>query len=347
MIVDLRSDTLTRPSREMLDAMMTARVGDDVFGEDDTVKALEQQIATMFGMETALFCPSGTMANQIAIKCLTNPMEELITDQTAHVYRSESGGIPFHSAVSVRTLRGERGKITPALIAPEINVDSITAPRTSLVVLENTVNWGGGSYYTLAEISEIATLCHANALKLHLDGARIFNALTETGDLTINYGQFFDTISVCLSKGLGAPVGSVLMGNGELIKKARKIRKVMGGGMRQAGFLAAAGIYALDHNIGKLKADHHHARQLASALKGQYYVKSVMPVDTNIVIFEVAENYQTATLIRQLDRHGIKCLEFGKQRIRFVTYLDITQEMIDETIMVLNKLELPEKSSGN
>lgn len=265
-------------------------------------------------------------------------MEELITDQTAHVYRSESGGIPFHSAVSVRTLRGERGKITPELIEPEINVDSITAPKTSLVVLENTVNWGGGSYYTLAEISQVADLCNNRGLKLHLDGARVFNALTETDDSAAAYGQYFDTISVCLSKGLGAPVGSVLMGSNDLIKKARKIRKVMGGGMRQAGYLAAAGIYALDHNIGKLGMDHQHARQLAEALQGKSYVKQVMPVDTNIVIFEIADEYRTADVINQLNKHGVKCLEFGRQRIRFVTYLDITPKMIDYTASVLNKL---------
>lgn len=339
MIVDLRSDTLTRPGAAMLDAMRNARVGDDVFGEDDTVKALEQKISAMFGMEAGLFCPSGTMANQIAIKCLTHPMEELITDQTAHVYRSESGGIPFHSAVSVRTVRGERGKITPELIEPEINVDSITAPKTSLVVLENTVNWGGGSYYWLAEISQIADFCRTKGLKLHLDGARVFNAMAETGDLAIHYGPFFDTISVCLSKGLGAPVGSVLMGSNELIKKARKVRKVMGGGMRQAGHLAAAGIYALDHNISKLQIDHQHARQLAGGLEGKSYVKNVMPVDTNIVIFEVADRYRGADLITKLDKHGVKCLEFGRQRIRFVTHLDIAPEMIDYVIAVLDNLD--------
>ena len=338
MTVDLRSDTLSLPSEAMRHAMANAVVGDDVFGEDDTVNALEQQAAALFGMEAGLFCPSGTMANQIAIKCLTNPLEEIITDQTAHVYRSETGGIPFHSAVSVRTLCGHRGKITPALIEPEINGNSITAPKTTLVVLENTVNWGGGSYYTQAEIAEVSALCTTNGLKLHLDGARVFNALAETGEQAKDYGRFCDTISICLSKGLGAPVGSVLLGSNALIHNARRIRKVMGGGMRQAGFLAAAGIHALNHHVDRLKTDHVHARQLGKALQGKPFVKRVMPVDTNIVIFEVADGYQVADLIRQFDNHQVKCLEFGRQRIRFVTYLDITQEMINHVISVFNSI---------
>ena len=338
MVVDLRSDTLSMPGEAMRNAMFSARVGDDVFGEDDTVLALERQAAALFGMEAGVFCPSGTMANQIAIKCLTNPLEEVITDRTAHVYRSESGGIPFHSAVSVRTLCGNRGRITPALIVPEINVDSITAPKTSLVVIENTVNWGGGSYYTLAEIAEISALCRAEGLKLHLDGARVFNALAETGDQAKGYGPLLDTMSVCLSKGLGAPVGSVLLGSEAVMGRARRIRKVMGGGMRQAGFLAAAGIYALNHNVGRLKTDHDHARMLGAALQGKPFVKAVMPVDTNIVIFEVADGYRAADLIGLLGRHGVKCLEFGKQRIRFVTYLDITAEMIRYVAGVLDMI---------
>ncbi|RYG12689.1 MAG: threonine aldolase, partial [Chitinophagaceae bacterium] len=248
-IIDLRSDTVTKPTAGMLDAMMHARVGDDVFGEDETVDLLENKLAGIFNMGAGLFCPSGTMTNQIAIKCFTQPMDEVICDQTAHVYRYEGGGIAYNSMASTRLLYGERGILTPELIEPEINADNIHYPHSTLVVLENTVNKGGGACYKLSNIEPIHNLCNIKGLKLHLDGARIFNALTFTGDEARDYGKYFDGISVCLSKGLGAPVGSVLLGDKETIAKARRIRKVFGGGMRQAGFLAAAGIYALDNNV--------------------------------------------------------------------------------------------------
>jgi threonine aldolase len=264
--IDLRSDTVTKPTPGMLDAMMAAKVGDDVYGEDETVTALEHKLAAMFHMEAGLFCPSGTMTNQIAIKCFTQPMDEVICDQTAHVYRYEGGGIAYHSMASVRLLYGDRGILTPELIEPEINQDNIHYPNTSLVTLENTVNKGGGVCYRLEQIQPIHTLCNIKGLKLHLDGARIFNALVATGDKAKAYGQYFDGISVCLSKGLGAPVGSVLLGSKETIQKAVKIRKAFGGGMRQAGFLAAAGIYALDHHVDRLSIDHRHAAELANAL---------------------------------------------------------------------------------
>src|SRR5882762_269396 len=288
MIVDLRSDTVTKPTPGMLEAMFNAKVGDDVFGEDETINELEKKAAAIFGMEAGLFCPSGTMTNQIAIKCFTQPLDELITDQTAHVYRYEGGGIAFNSGVSTRLLNGYRGIITAEMIEPEINADNIHYPHTSLVVLENTVNKGGGSCYTLDQIKPIAELCKAKDLKLHLDGARIFNALIHTGDSAADYGKYFDGISVCLSKGLGAPVGSVFLADKTTIKYARRIRKVFGGGMRQAGFLAAAGIYALDHHITRLKDDHHRAKELGKALARQPFVKAMMPVDTNIVIFELS-----------------------------------------------------------
>jgi threonine aldolase len=339
MIVDLRSDTVTRPSSGMLDAMMSAKVGDDVFGEDETVNALEAKVARLFGMEAGLFCPSGTMTNQVAIKCLTQPMDEIIADESAHVYRSEAGGIAFHSAASVRLLRGDRGRLTPELIEPEINPDNVHNPKTSLVVLENTVNRGGGSCYTLNQIEPIYHLCRLKNLNLHLDGARIFNALTETGDDPLKYGHIFNTISTCLSKGLGAPVGSVLLGSKETINKARRIRKVFGGGMRQAGFLAAAGIYALDNNIQRLKEDHYHAKQLAEVVKEQSYVKSLMTADTNIIIFELADHFKAVDFIAKLNQHGIKCAEFGRQKIRFVTHLDIKPEMVDYTIEILRHLK--------
>lgn len=338
MIVDLRSDTVTKPGKGMLDAMMSAKVGDDVFEEDETVQALERKVAAIFGMEEGLFCPSGTMTNQIAIKSLTQPMDEVIMDETAHVYRSEGGGIAFNSGASVRLLQGDRGRLTPELIEPHINTENVHLARTSLVVLENTVNFGGGSYYALSRIEPIAHLCKLKSLDLHLDGARVFNALTETKDQPVKYGHFFNTISICLSKGLGAPVGSVLLGNKETVHQARRIRKVLGGGMRQAGFLAAAGIYALDNNIKRLKDDHLHAKKIAEALKEQSYIKSIMPVDTNIIIFELTDQYKAADFISKLAQQGIKCLEFGKQRIRFVTHLDISQEMVDHTINTLRHL---------
>src|SRR3984885_13716405 len=277
MIVDLRSDTVTKPTPGMMEAMMNAKVGDDVFGEDPTINELEQKAAAIFGKEAGLFCPSGTMTNQIGIKCFTQPLDELIADQTAHVYRYEGGGIAFNSSVSTRLLNGERGIITAGMIEPEINAINVHFPHTSLVVLENSANRGGGSCYTLEDIKPIAALCKTKGLKLHLDGARIFNALTKTGDKAADYGQYFDGISVCLSKGLGAPVGSVFLADKETIKYARRIRKVFGGGMRQAGFLAAAGIYALDHHVERLKVDHVHAQILAEALRNCPAVREVLP----------------------------------------------------------------------
>ncbi|MGN7986787.1 threonine aldolase family protein [Pedobacter sp. 22226] len=332
--LDFRSDTVTKPTAGMLDAMMTAKVGDDVFGEDETVHALETKLASTFNMEAGLFCPSGTMTNQIAIKCFTQPMDEVICDQTAHVYRYEIGGIAFHSAASVRLLHGERGILTPELIEPEINEDNIHYPNSSLVVLENTVNKGGGSCYTLSQIAPIHHLCNIKGLKLHLDGARIFNALTATGDQASEYGKYFDGISVCLSKGLGAPVGSVLLGTKQMIHKARKIRKAFGGGMRQAGFLAAAGIYALDNHVDRLKEDHAHAQVLANALATANYVKSVMPVETNIVIFEV-EKGSAEKIVNQLKEKGLHCNTTSASTIRLVTHLDLSPEMIDEAIEII------------
>lgn len=320
----------------MLEAMWSAKVGDDVFGEDETINALEQKAATMFGMEAGLFCPSGTMTNQIAIKCFTQPLDELIADQTAHVYRYEGGGIAFNSGVSTRLLDGYRGIITPEMIEPEINAENIHYPHTSLVVLENTVNKGGGSCYTLDNIAPIAQLCQAKGLKLHLDGARVFNALAHTGDKAAEYGQYFDGISVCLSKGLGAPVGSVLLADQATIKYARRIRKVMGGGMRQAGFLAAAAIYALDHHVERLKIDHAHARILNEELSKQNWVANVMPVETNIVLFDTVE--PASIVLAKLAAKGIKASDTAKHRIRFVTHLDVHADQVEYVVGVLKDL---------
>ncbi|TSD67155.1 aminotransferase class I/II-fold pyridoxal phosphate-dependent enzyme [Inquilinus sp. KBS0705] len=334
--VDLRSDTVTKPTPGMLEAMWSAKVGDDVFGEDETVNALEQKTADIFGMEAGIFCPSGTMTNQIAIKCFTQPLDELIADQTAHVYRYEGGGIAFNSGVSTRLLNGYRGILTPEMIEPEINAENIHYPHTSLVVLENTVNKGGGACYTINQIKPIAQLCHDKDLILHLDGARIFNALAHTGDSAKEYGKYFNGISVCLSKGLGAPVGSVLLGDKATIKKARRLRKVFGGGMRQAGFLAAAGIYALDHHVERLKVDHAHAAILGEELGKCNWVSSVMPVETNIVLFDTIE--PTAAVLHKLADKGIKASDTGPNRIRFVTHLDVHSDQVEYVVATLKSL---------
>lgn len=336
--IDFRSDTVTKPTPGMLEAMMQAKVGDDVFGEDETVNALEAKLAQLFNMEAALFCPSGTMSNQIAIKCFTQPMDEVICDQTAHVYRYEGGGIAYNSMASVRLLHGERGIVTPQMIEPEINADNIHYPNSSLVVLENTVNKGGGKCYTLDQIAPIHALCAQKGIKLHLDGARLFNALVATGDQAAAYGQYFDGISICLSKGLGAPVGSVFLSDKDTIKKATKIRKVLGGGMRQAGFLAAAGIYALDNHVARLAQDHLHAKALADALGTVSYVGYVMPVETNIVLFDVAADGSAEKIVSALAAKGVLCQTTSNRTIRLVTHLDVTSAMIDQAIAAIVNL---------
>ncbi|MDB5264263.1 MAG: threonine aldolase [Adhaeribacter sp.] len=336
--IDLRSDTVTRPTSAMLEYMFQAVVGDDVFEDDPTVKALEAKCAAMFGMEAGIFCPSGTMTNQIAIKAQTEPMSEVICDQTAHIYQYEGGGISFISGASVYLLPGERGKITPAMVKSAIRPDNIHHPVTKLVSLENTSNKGGGAYYTSSEIAAIAAVCQDNKLALHLDGARVFNALLAAGETPQAYGQYFTSISVCLSKGLGAPVGSVLLGSHDLIKKARRIRKALGGGMRQAGFLAAAGIYALDNHVSRLAEDHQHARLLQQALANCVYVESVLPVETNIVIFTLTPQVETSAFLQKLAENNILALDFGPRQIRFVTHLDFTAEMVDQTVKTLTSM---------
>jgi len=336
MTVDLRSDTVTKPTPGMLEAMFNAKVGDDVFGEDETINELEAKAAAIFGKEAGIFCPSGTMTNQIAIKCFTNPLDELIADQTAHVYRYEGGGIAFNSGVSTRLLNGYRGLITAEMIAPEINAENIHFPHTSLVVLENTSNRGGGSCYTLENIKPIAKLCKDKGLKLHLDGARIFNALAYTGDSALEYGKYFDGISVCLSKGLGAPVGSVFLADKETIKYARRVRKVFGGGIRQGGFLAAAGIYALDHHVERLKIDHSHAQILTEQLNKCSWVTGVLPVETNLVLFDTAE--PASVVVEKLSKHGIKALTTAAHRIRFVLHLDVHPEQVEYVVKVLSEM---------
>ncbi len=340
MRIDLRSDTVTKPTPAMLEAMMNAEVGDDVFNEDPTVIALQEKAAEMFGKEDALFCPSGTMTNQIAIRIQTQPQSEVICDWRSHIYNYEAGGIAYNSFSSVKLVDGDRGRITANDVLDNIRPDDIHAPVTSLVCLENTVNKGGGSYYRIDQVAAISEAARKHKLNMHLDGARIFNALAETGENPQIVAQYFDTISVCLSKGLGAPVGSVLIASHDLIKKARRIRKVFGGGMRQAGYLAAAGIYALDHHIERLKDDHGRARELGKILKTLPYVSELLPVDTNIVIFKLANGNLAESFINLLRGKDILAIAFGKHEVRFVTHLDFTDDMLTETIRVLKMLKV-------
>ncbi|MEY4110567.1 MAG: low-specificity L-threonine aldolase [Bacteroidota bacterium] len=333
--IDLRSDTVTRPGKEMLHAMMMAGVGDDVFGEDPTVNELEHHSSEMFGMEAALFCPSGTMTNQIAIKVHTRPGDELICDSSAHILNYEGGGIASNALVQSRVLQGDRGRLNAEQIEKAINPAFDWLARTSLVCLENTVNRGGGSCYDISEISKIATMCKKHQLAFHLDGARIFNAIVLKGDRMKEYGTYFDSISVCLSKGLGAPVGSLLLGSGDFIKEARRVRKRMGGGMRQAGFLAAAGLYALKNHISKLAEDHANAQELFLAINGKSWVKDIFPAETNIVLFELAAHLPGQIFNQKLRDEGILVSSFSGQSVRMVTHLDVSREEIRKVISVL------------
>lgn len=337
--INLTSDTVTKPTPAMLEAMMQAEVGDDVFGQDPSVNALEAKAAALFGKEAAVFCPSGTMTNQIAIRTHTRPLDEVICDEYSHIYQYETGGYAANSGVSICLIKGTNGKISAAQIAEQIKADYDWLPSSQLVVLENTCNKGGGSYYTLDEVQPIRDLCKERGLKLHLDGARLFNALVESGEKTTAWGDMFDSISICISKGLGAPVGSVLIGDAAFIKRARKIRKVMGGGMRQAGYLAAACIYALDHHLERLKQDNDHARELGVLLKKLSYVENVRPVKTNILIFDVKAPWTAASFLEELAKKGIAAVAFGPQTLRFVTHLDVSREMIDQVIETLKRLD--------
>jgi len=339
MEINLISDTVTKPTQGMLEMMWNAKVGDDVFKSDPTVNFLEEKAAVMFGMDSALFCPSGTMTNQIAIKCHTRPLDEMICDTTSHVYQYEVAGYAFHSGIGVNLIEGSYGKITAEQVQNAIKSPADWLPKSTLVVLENTTNKGGGNYYTLEEIIPIKNVCNNTGLKLHLDGARLFHALVETGDSTKNYGEVFDSISICLSKGLGAPVGSLLLGNNSLINEARRIRKVMGGGMRQAGFLAAAGVYALDNHVNRLKTDHLNAKEIAVCLEKMDYVKSVKPVKTNIIIFDLQETWTANAFLEKLSEKGIKASAFGPKTVRFVTHLDVTEEMIIKVKNILENMQ--------
>jgi threonine aldolase len=338
MVIDFRSDTVTKPGKEMLRAMAEAPVGDDVFNEDPSINALEAKTAEMFGMEAAVYCPSGTMTNQIAIKCHTQPGDEVICDASAHIYQYEGGGIALNSGASVKLLTGDRGRITAEMVKASINADDVHKARTSLVCLENTSNRGGGSCYEMDEIQKIRQVCTENSLKFHLDGARLFNALIAKNQHAKDHGKEFDSISICLSKSLGCPVGSLLIGDKNFIKKARRFRKAFGGGMRQAGFLAAAGIYALDNNIDRLAIDHKHAQVIANALEKKAFVETVLPVETNIIIFSIKDSYTPTSLVARLKEHNILGYAISPTQVRLVVHLDITEEMVAKTIEVIDKL---------
>lgn len=338
MTVDLRSDTVTKPTPAMLQAMMTAEVGDDVFGEDPTIKKLEEKCAKLLGLDAAVYCPSGTMTNQIGIKVLTQPYDEVICYKGAHIYKYEGGGLAGNSGLSARLIPGDRGRLAVDDVAQNINPLDSHYPNTSVVALENTVVREAGSYYTLKQIDAVCMFAKSKGLRTHLDGARLFNALAETGDKPHEVGKYFDTISICLSKGLGAPVGSVLVCKKEHEGKARRMRKVFGGGMRQAGFLAAAGIHALDNHVGRLLEDHARAREIGKAVKALPFVKFVMPVDTNIVIFELAPPVTPEMFLKAIGDQQVRALAFSDKEIRMVTHLDFDDRMLEKTITVLKSI---------
>jgi threonine aldolase len=338
MIIDFRSDTVTKPTAGMMEAIKGAKVGDDVFGEDPSINELESLSASMFGMESALFCPSGTMTNQVAIKCHTQPGDEVICDESSHVYQYEGGGIAFNSGCSVKLLPGDLGRIKATQVKAAINPDDPHRAHTSLVSLENTSNRGGGSCYDFSEIKEIEKVCRENGLKFHLDGARLFNALVAKKETPKQYGEVFDSISICLSKSLGCPVGSLLLGKKDLIKKARRVRKAFGGGMRQAGFLAAAGVYALQNHVDRLTEDHDHAKQIAEAIRQKKFVRMLLPVETNIIIFELDDSITAPQLVTKMKEKDMLGYAIAPNRVRLVVHLDITKEMVSKTVDIIHQL---------
>jgi threonine aldolase len=339
-LIDFRSDTVTVPTPAMREAMMQTEVGDDVFGEDPSINELQAYVADFFGMEDALFCSSGTQTNQIAINVHVRPGGEVICHEESHIYKYEGGGIAKNSGASVRLLKGNRGRLTVETIKPWINPDDIHLPVTELISLEDTTNRGGGAIYDFEEIKKIKAFCSENNVPLHLDGARLMNALVETKIDPKVYASQFDSISLCLSKGLGAPVGSLLIGKKDFIKKSRRVRKVMGGGMRQAGFIAAAGLYALKNNVQRLTEDHLHAKQLEASLTGMAWVQEVMPVQTNIVVAILHDATLRDPIIAELRKKGVAVMAFGEGMIRMVTHLNITVNEIDQTCSILKSLNV-------
>ncbi|WP_299126169.1 GntG family PLP-dependent aldolase [uncultured Winogradskyella sp.] len=328
MIIDLRSDTVTKPSKGMLEAMLTAEVGDDVYKEDPSVNALEERLADMFGMDEALFFPTGSMANQTALKLHTNPGEQVICDKYAHIYNYEGGGASFNSGISCKLIDGHRGMFTAEQVEASINPpDFYHSPLSTLVEVENTTNKGGGACWDFEELKKIRKVADKHKLGYHLDGARLWNALMTKGESPKQYGELFDTISVCLSKGLGCPMGSVLIGNSDLMQGALRVRKILGGGMRQVGFAAAAGLYALDNHFERLSEDHIKAKEIGEVLSKSSSIKKVEPIETNIVIFELNNNLDEDQFLNVLKEKGIHIIGMGSNKLRMVTHLDYTGQM--------------------
>jgi len=339
MLIDLRSDTVTRPTPGMLKFMFNAKVGDDVYKEDPSINELEKKAAAMFGKAAGLYCPSGTMTNQAAIKVHTQPGDEVICDVTAHVFNYEGGGMAFNSGAQAKLIHGDNGRFTAKQLEQTLHPYADWLAHTSLVTIENTSNRGGGAYYTLKNAKEISQVCKKNNLSLHLDGARIFNALTETGESPKEWGKICDSISVCLSKGLGAPVGSVLLGSAEFIAKARRIRKLFGGGMRQGGYLAAAGIYALNNNIKRLKEDHQRAKHIGKIIANKRYVMNMLPVETNIIIFSLDSSMPAEKFTNALKKDNILVSMIGNNALRIVTHLDFDDKMLKVVESSLKKIK--------
>ena len=338
MLVDLRSDTVTQPTHGMLDAMRKAVTGDDVFGEDPTVNKLEKMVASMFERDAALYCPTGTMSNQIAIKVHTQPGDEVICEKTSHVYQYEGGGISFNAGCQSNLIEGDNGRITAKQVEEAINPDDVHKPVSKLVSLENTANRGGGACYDFAEIVRIREVCDKNNLILHLDGARLFNALIAKKESAAQYGKTFHSISVCLNKGLGCPVGSVLIGDKEFIRRARRIRKVFGGGMRQAGYMAATGIYALENHVNRLAEDHAHAKRIAQVVAKKDFCERVLPVETNIVIFETRAPFTAKQITDIFKQKNILAITMSPKQVRLVLHLDITTPITEYVVQTIEKL---------
>ena len=339
MKIDLRSDTVSRPTPGMLEAMFSAPVGDDVFGEDPTVVALEAKTAALFGIEAGLFCPSGTMTNQIAINVHTRPGDEVICSHMAHIYLFEGGGVAFNSGASVALIQSENGTFNAEDVRQHINnPDDPHKAYTRLVEIENTVNRGAGACWDFKELVRIRELCDQRHLGYHLDGARLFNALVKDGMKPEEYGTLFDSISICLSKGLGAPVGSLLIGNRDFIRQGARVRKLFGGAMRQAGYIAAAGIYALKNNVERLADDHRNAAAIGEALKQNSLTEKVNYGGTNIVIFTLRPGMKASDYLEKIRARGILALKTGERSIRMVTHLDVSDAQIREACDILATL---------
>jgi threonine aldolase len=337
-MIDLRSDTVTKPSKDMLEYMFHCEVGDDVFEEDPTAIKLQHNLAERFGKEAGLFFPSGVMCNQVAIKCHTQPMDEIICDESSHIYTAENGGWAFHSGVSIKLLKGERGIFSTNQVKEALQPKADWLPNSSLLCVENTVNKGGGAVWPIHQLEEMSTFAKHHHLKFHMDGARIFNALTASPTDEKKLGHLFDSISICFSKGLGTPVGSVLLGTQSYIHHARKWRKAFGGGMRQIGILAGACLYALEHNLPLLAQDHRRAKVIGDLFATKNYVQYIYPVESNIVLIRLTESLDPSAFIHALHDQGIRCVPFGKQQVRFVTHLNFDDIQLEQTINGINKL---------